>query len=480
MIANNQIQHDSTITLPIEADLSALEIYLNDIIPDVLADINEPDKICVEAKYLKTKGMPKCSIKNYRISCEDRQIKIRTTPEIKCDINGWIKRNGHISLSGQGETLKFAFPVKAHVSTDIGLHGTADAAAILHISATPSINKDWTASVDVSPHFTWSQKPTLTLSESIKINIQSKVEPKLRDKMNEFVKKIPQLLTGLDMKRKVHTAWQDIQKPLKINDEPETYILFKPQSASYSGFNIVDNVLKTTISAKGKTEIILGKPNINYKETKLCDLGSIPCQEGTFSFYLPVSITYQELLEISNKELLDAHSIELVKSAVSGILKVSNPKIKKNSTDTITISAHINYDSRPQWLRNIDLFNWFDIEGEMTFSGSPRINKETRILVLDDLIYDSTTNNDLFDILVDAAELEPIKSHFSNLIKYEFGPKIDKGIIKANKALKVFSKGDTNISANLQMASIEDIMLDEKHITIHTKLSGKVNASIEL
>ena len=88
--------------------------------------------------------------------------------------------------------------------------------------------------------------------------------------------------------------------------------------------------------------------------------------------------------------------------------------------------------------------------------------------------------SDLFDVLVDAAELEPIKSYFSSLIAYKFGPKIDDGIIKANKALKKFSKGDINMSSYLQMASIEDIMINEEHITINTKLSGKVNANIGL
>ena len=86
----------------------------------------------------------------------------------------------------------------------------------------------------------------------------------------------------------------------------------------------------------------------------------------------------------------------------------------------------------------------------------------------------------IFYVLVDAAELEPIKSYFSSLMEYEFGPKIDDGIIKANKALKKFSKGDMNISAYLQVASIEEIMINEEHITIHTKLSGKVNANIGL
>lgn len=479
-IARNKSQLDSVITLPIQADLNVLEKYLNDIVPDMLTDINEPNRTCMEAQYLKTKGIPKCRMDGYKISCKEHWIKVKTVPRVKCDVKGWVKRNGPISVSGHGKTLKFAFPVKAQVSTQAGIRETANAAATLYIHATPSINKDWSVSVDIAPHFVWSEQPTVTLLEIIKVNIKNKVEPKLRNKMNAFVKKVPKLLADLEMKEKVHTAWKEIQEPLKINSDSETYLLFKPQSASYSGFNIVDNVLYTTISAKGKTEIILGKPDVNYKKTKLCNLGSIPCEEGKFNFHLPVSITYQELLEISNRKFLNKYSIDLIKNSIPGVVKVSNPKIKKTSTGKISISAHINYDNRSKWIKMIDLFDWFDIDGEITFNGSPRINKETRSLVLDNLVYDSTTNSDLFDILVDAAELQPIKSHLSNLIEYKFGQKIDDGIIRANKALKTFSKDDLNLSASLEMASIEDIMLNEKHITINTKLSGKVNAHIGL
>jgi len=478
-IASNKSQLDSVITLPIEVDLKVLENYINDAVPDMLADIEEPDRVCVKAQYLKTNGIPKCRMDGYKISCKDRTIKIKTVPQIKCDVSGWVKRDGRISLSGEGKTLKFTFPVKAQVSTKAGIRETANASAILYIYTTPNINQDWSVSVDMRPHFVWSEQPTVKLLEIMKINIKNKVEPQLRKKMKAFVKKVPKLLADLEMKKQVHTVWQDIQEPLKIDNDSETYLLFKPKSASYSGFNIVDNVLKTTINAQGTTEIMVGKPDVDYKKIELCQLGSMPCEEGKFNFHLPLSITYKELLELSNKKLLNAYSIDLIENALPGVMKVSKPKIERNSSGKISISAHINYDNRSSWLKMIDLFNWFDIDGEIVFHASPRIDKETRSLVLDNLVYDSTTNSDLFDVLVDAAELEPIKSYFCSLLEYEFGPKIDEGIIKINKALKKFSKGDMNMSAHLQMASIEDIMINEEHITIHTKLSGKVYANIE-
>ena len=188
-IASNQSQLDSVITLPIEADLKVLENYINDAVPNMLADIEEPNRVCVKAQYFKTNGIPKCRMDGYKISCKDRSIKIRTVPQIKCDVKGWVKRDGRISLSGEGKTLKFTFPVKAQVSTEAGIRETANASAIFYIHATPNINKDWSVSVDLAPHFIWSEQPTVTLLKIIEVNIKSKVEPKLRRKIQGFIKK---------------------------------------------------------------------------------------------------------------------------------------------------------------------------------------------------------------------------------------------------------------------------------------------------
>lgn len=478
---DNKTPSHSVITLPIQADLKALEDYVNDSVPNMITEINEPDKTCVKAQYLKTKGIPKCRMDGYKISCKDRMIKIRTLPEIKCDIKGWVKRNGRITVSGEDQTLKFAFPIKAKVSTDMGIRETANAAAVFYIYATPNIHKDWSVSVDLNPHFVWSKRPTITLLNKIKIDIQNKVEPQLRNKMKNFVKEVPDLLADLKMKEKVNTVWKEIQEPLKINDKSETYLVFKPLSASYSGFKVVDNVLHTTISTEGQTEVIMGKPGKDHKKTKLCDLQSIDCEaEGKFNFNLPVSVTYQELLNMSSRNHLNTYSIDLMKYAIPGMMDITKPIIEKTSDGKISITAQINYDNRSKWLKMIDVFNWFDVEGKITFKGSPKIDQETKCLILENLVYDSTTNNELFDLLINTTELKPLQSYFANLIKFEFGEKIDDGIAKANKAFERYSKNDVNVSTQLQVASIENVVLNDKHITFNTKLSGKVNASIGL
>lgn len=480
-MASNKSQLDSVITLPIEADLKVLEHHLNDIVPNMLTNIEESNRVCIKPKHLKMIGIPRCTKDGYKISCKDEWIKIKPVPRIKCDVKGWIKRNGPISVSGRGETLKFAFPVKAQVSTKLlGIRETANAAGTLYINATPTINKDWSLSVDMTHSFTWSNKPSLKLFNSIHINIKSILEPKLRKQMDKFEQKLPELLNELDIKGKMAVIWKDIQEPLKIDDNTNTYLLFKPETASCSQINIVDQVLQSTISARGKTHIILGRPPVEYNKTELTDLEAICYQKGKFDFNLPLLITYDELLALSKKKFSDVYTIDMIESTLPGILMISNPRIRKGKEGKISITAHVSYDNRDELLRSIDKYNWFDINGEITFTGLPRIDKDTRTLVFDNLVYDSSTNSDLFDLFVDAAEIAPIQSYFESLITYEYGQKIDGGIKKINKALKEISKGFLSVSGRLNTATIEDIMINEDHITINTKLSGKVHANIGL
>ena len=225
------IDSESTLTMSIQANLKVLEERLNAEIPGTLANINEPNKVCVKAKWLKTKvpyvtwEMKKVlGVKTKVPTTRTKMVKTKVSPEIKCDIKGWVKRNGHISVSGSGSTLRFSFPIKAQVSAKAGIRETANAAATIYVSATPRINNDWSISVDVSPDFSWSQRPTLKLFGLIKVTIGSKVEPKLREKMNEFVKKIPGILAELKLKEKVAATWSDAQNPKKVNDAPEVYV----------------------------------------------------------------------------------------------------------------------------------------------------------------------------------------------------------------------------------------------------------------
>ena len=459
------VDAESVLTLPIQANLKVLGNRLNSMIPDTLENINEPNKVCVKALRIKLFW-----------------LKTKITPDIKCDVTGWVKRDGDISVSGNGSTFKFALPIKAQISAEVlEVHETADAAAIIYVSATPHINNDWSIAVDVAPNFSWSQRPTLKLFGLIKVTIGSKVEPDLREKMNEFVKEIPGILAELKLKEKVAAIWSEIQNPIKLNSAPEIYVLFNPNSVAYSGFNIEDNILKTAVSVTGKTQVILGKPGNPIQKTALVNLGSIPYQKGKFGFSLPVFVSYNEVIAIANTKLPDGYITELGNDSVKGVLKISNPVIRKNNNEKLMLSAHVTFDNRSKWLKIIDIYDWFDIDGKVTFKGIPKIDTSTRTLFVEKLEYDSSTNSELFDALVDVAGIKFIRDYLARQIAFKYGSKIDDNVAKANESLNnITTKEGIKVSASLQNTAIEQLTINDNDIRLDTKLSGVVNASIGL
>jgi len=478
--ANVHSHDDSIITLPIQADLSVLEKYLNKYVPDDLAELDERGKECIRPQDMKVPTIPRCRMKGFKISCKDWTTDLRTTPKVKCDVKGWIKRNGRILVSGKGSTLTFAFPIKAQASADGYIYGTANAAAILYLDAKIKFNEDWTMSIDVEHDFSWSSKPTLKLFDLIKIDIKRVIEPKLRKRMDKFAKRVPSLLEKLDIKGRMAEVWEDVQDPFKIDDDRETYLLFRPETAACSQIDIVDKVLKSTISAKGKTQIFLGQPPVDYNKTKLTNLELICYQKGIFNFDLPVIVSYDELLARTNKKYPNGYVLDMSQSVVPGILKITDPKIKKGDDGQIKITAKVTYDNRDEWLKSLDKFNWFDVKGEITFTAIPKIDQRTSSLVFDEMVYDSNTNSDLFDLLIDASELGPIQSYFESIVQYDYSKRIDKGVKKANNALNSVYHDDINVTGRLEEATIQEIIVNNDSLTLNTHLSGVLDANAGL
>ena len=463
----------STIILPVEANLSSVEDYLNKNIPDTLSVIHDINKTCIKPQYLKTKGIPKCKMDNFKISCKKHWIKIQTIPEIKCDIEGWVKRDGKLKVSGDKKTLKFAFPIKTKILvTSKHLDAEATAAATVYLLATPKINHDWSITIDVKPTFTWSKEPTVTLLKGIEINIKKQVEAKLQKRIQKFMQKLPKHLEKIRLKEKMAATWNKLQEPIKLDKRTQSYLYFTPHALSYSGFRIVDNLLQTTMSIQGDTDITLGTVKTKIVKTPLPDLNLIPFKEGEFTFNLPISISYKEFIEMLNKKFIDGYKIDFTQSTLPGFITLTNPKIKKVDSDKILISAHIHYDNNNTWLENI--------EGEITFQGSPKLDKETQVIHLDNLSYSAKTNSDIFDGLVNLAEIKPLQYYLSHLMTFALSDKINKGIAKANRALKLVSKKRVTLFAKLHMATVENLHLYNEKLTLTTKLSGVMKANIDL
>lgn len=467
----------STIILPVESNLTQLETYLNKTIPTVLNEVHDINRVCLKPQYIKTDAIPKCRRDGFKISCEKQSLTIKTIPEIRCDIEGWVKRDGNLSITGKGDTLTFAFPIKSRITAKSHIDGTATAAAILYIKAVPYIRKNWSIGIDVNVSYVWSKKPTITLLNGINISIQNSVEEKLKKRLDTLVKKIPQRLNRLDLKKRVQKIWDKVQHPIKIDKHTESYLVFKPDAILYSGFRIVDDILQTTLSIEGKTDIILGeKPSISHL-IPLKDLQNIPYQKGAFKFHLPITLSYQELITRINTKYPNGYPIDLSENVLSGVLKLTNPDLKRNATGALSLMATLHYKSSNAFMG--------DIRGKIRIEGTPSIDVPTQTIVFKNLSYQSQTDSQAFDTLINLTDNTLLNPYLHKLMQISLKPTLQRGLDKANKALKSFAEKrekDTPLVlvATVKEASIERLESDETKLTLYSKMRGTLKATVRL
>ena len=467
----------STIILPLESNLTQLETYLNNTIPTVLSEVHDINRVCLKPQYIKTDAIPKCRRDGFKISCEKQSLNIKTTPEIRCDIKGWVKRDGNLSLRGEGNTLTFSFPIKSQITVKSHVDATAIAAATLYINTIPYIRKDWSIGLDVKVSYVWSKKPTITLLNGIDISIQNRVEEKLKKRLDVLVKKIPQRLNRLELKKRVQKIWDKVQKPIKVDKHSESYLVFKPDAISYSGFRVIGNLLQTTLRIEGKTNIILGhEPSISHL-VPLKNLQNIPHQKGKFRFHLPIALTYQELMTRINTKYKDGYSIDLSENVLSGVLKLTKPNLKKNPTGELCLTATLHYKSSNTFMS--------DIRGKILIQGTPTIDVSTQTIVFKNLNYQSQTDSQAFDTLINLTDNTLLKPYLHQLMQISLNPTLQKGLDKANKALRTFSDKKEKdmgfvLKATLKKASVKKLEIDETKLILYSKMSGTIKAIVHL
>lgn len=471
----------SSISIPVRINLKTVEDRINAEIPQRLADINESGRVCVEAKWLKTKipvGIEVYDV--YKTRTKYKWLKTKVTPEIKCDVNGWVNRNGNIGITGEGATLRMSFPIASSVSAKAaGISETADAKATIFADVTPNILPDWTVSASVNPDMKWDQRPTLKLFGIINITIGSKVEPKLRDKMNEFAAQVPQMLSDLNLRSRIEEAWAKIQEPIEISKAPATYLVFRPSSVGFSGISVIDNILNAQVSIAGKTSAVVGnKPTT--EAVPLQPLQRIEAASGVFKLNVPAFVAFKEIEKTANSEFPNGHSIKISEGKLDGELTIRNLQLSQSKEGKFQIKIGVDYDDRSKFIRLIDYFNWFDTSGIITFAAIPKIDAEKDVVYVDDLEFDSDTNNRLVDVLVDISKLPILRSFISNAVRYDYSGDLTEAIKSANEAINVQLKDGVKISGNLSAADIDNLVIRSDGIGMTAKAEGKVAVDVGL
>ncbi|NYF20319.1 hypothetical protein HDC36_001780 [Xanthomonas sp. JAI131] len=471
---------DSNLTIPIRLNLATAQAQVNAAVPSELARIDQKNAICVEAQWLETKGIPKCKMEGIKIYCEDNWIKTKITPEVKCDISGWIRRSGPIALDGSGQKLRVSIPIKASISAKAIAQETADAEAVIFADVIPSIDSSWNPTIRVEPNFTWTQRPTIKLFNAVKVTIGSEVEPKLREELQKMAREAPELLEKLELRQKVEAAWRGIQKPQPLLRDPESFIQFSPNSAQFSGIHIENGILYATVGISGKTTVTLGKPKVEGTMVALPSLQAADRTGGSFSLMIPVVMPHAKISKYMNEKFPKGYEIALQRGEMPARVVLDRLRVSSTQGGDLLISVRVDFDTRSKFWKTIDVFDWLTFSGDLTFTGRPVLKAATRELAVKNLTYTASTSSRLTDSLISLAGIEPIRNFLQDQIMFPFGPHVDKARGQANLALANIKIGNAKLTASLDMISLDSVENTNSGIMVNTRMSGTAGLDVGL
>lgn len=470
--ADAQETSPSVISIPVSVDLDYLEQRINAEMPGRLATVNESNMLCVPAEWAKWDYPCFRGIKWY--TCEG---KTKITPDIYCDVNGYVDRRGGLSISGSGGNLLFSMPVHASITAKAVVQETAKADATFFVSATPRIDQEWNPSLIVESDFRWDNRPELSLFNFIKITIGSRVEPELREKMKEFESKIPSLISELGFKSDVQEFWNQIQEPIQISTDPKVFALFKPAHVGFSGIHIEGRTMTAQISIGGETSVIVGDPP-TVVPIALLPLNAEPISDGFFSLSVPAVIEEVAAQAAIDKLLTDPLEIEIAEGDLEGIFSASNVKIAFSSASGIKLRADVSYDNRSSFLAFFDVFDWFDFDGTAEFEVVPVVDADRNVVLAQSIRLDTDTSSSLADTLVAVLDLPLIRDRLARAVQYDFSGDLIEGIARANEAMNVSLADGIAVSGKLEAAGARDLAVMDGSVAVFVHAKGNLVAQV--
>jgi len=481
LILTSTASYSQTSVIPIsfEIELESLEALANQNIPERLHTINQPRQVCVPAKYSWSWGtchrgglkFSKCKWKTY------------TSPDIRCTPTGYINRTGPVTIDGEGNEITLGIPIFAKVSaTDIARiikSESAEARANVSVSASITIDENWKPNLDIQPTYKWSQKPTIKLLDIIKITVAGEADPEIKKAIDKFKDDLPTVLDDLKLQTEIGKIWKELHKPIEISDSPNAYLMVNPSHFAFSGIDIEGDKINAVVALYASPKLIVGPLNEPMNLTpELAKLQSASSNENGFHVSIPLTIAYSEIEKSISNSFPEGISAPIEDGAMKGDLALTNFKVGFVD-ELIEVKFDVDYDNRSRFLRAVDLFGWFDIQGSVTIRALPEINELSQTVILNEVEFDSSTDSTLADLLVDGANFGPIKRMITERVSYNYGGQIEELIVKANDRLNIPLADIAVASGEISNAGIEAVRIENEGITVVAKASGVLGVQLQ-
>lgn len=335
----------STISLPVEMKVTALEALLNRqltglIYADTSLDNNGGDNMMVKA-WKKD---------NIKIGFENGQFIYRVPLKL------WIKAGWKINQFG----------------ISLSDYREMNAEIALKFRSSVVVNKDWSVTtVTTSDGYEWLTKPTLKIGPvDLPITFIADMIIKYNTKtVNSAID--AGLTQSLDLKTTAKDAWIEMQKPMLLSEEYGLWLRISPKSISAIPITGGKGIIKHTSSIQGVAEVFTGKQPPSRINSTLPDLTTVNNLGDEFLANVVSYIGYDYLDSITRLMLVNtSYNYE-----------------KKN----ITITGVSVYGNESQMIIAADVTG--TINGKLYFSGLPIYRSIDSSIILKDLQFSMQTKN---------------------------------------------------------------------------------------
>jgi len=228
------LPNNTVLKIKFSTELSQLQEIINAQIPQHLHTIQQRNKgPCVKLLFTK--------------ACAD------------IDINGWVKRNGKITVTHSNNSLLIKIPVKGNVKArgtgEIGKHIRESANAEMELVATikPEILDNWVVKVNLTASYKWIKAPSINIA-GIRITFKEQVDSSISIALKNATADLErEIAKKFIVKEEVRQIWDSLFIDLLLNQD--VLLKIRPIKAYVNPFTYKDNKAITVIELQAKTEV---------------------------------------------------------------------------------------------------------------------------------------------------------------------------------------------------------------------------------
>ncbi len=417
----------STIRMPVGIPLANLEKELNREVPQVLHRIDEPQQVCIKTKS-------------------------KLLPDVSCRLKGTVTR-GPIRLSGSGDTLLIRIPIRAVVRAEnIGkiikqetATGALDLTARVKLGLTPG----WQPTARIDANYAWTNRIGIDFLGQ-RISFASKVDPKLKEVLNDLEKSLPRHLGRLHLRDTVQSVWSKGFTSVRAKTEPQIWVRFTPDQIGFSGYRVEGRNLVVGFSARAKTETIFGDRPPDPPVTPVPNLMQALPASG-INVHVPVLVRYSVLETAARAAIVGQGPQTLqMKGGVSAEVTFHDISIYGSTGETIAVGVDMSLKA---------LSGAMSPKGKVWFVAIPMVDIEGRTVGIRDVKIAGQTDSKAFNMLLDAVNQTSLRDRLIEAVHYDFSKDYDEGLEKADHWLREQPFEGFVFKGNLLGAQIREVRI---------------------